>query len=220
MKISAVLYAIVIIAFFMPFFMVSCEKTELLNINGIQLVTGGESKLQMDNVFEGMGKDPNSEQKPQKIQAQPMAIAAFVIAIIALLTSLLLRNKFYFIPVLLSIAGVLCLHLLKNGMMGVVSKADTGMGFDIAQILKVYTRYGFWVADIAFLGAAVTALLAGIKKKPLQIQEPYFADAEFSDPMAILPEDYLPEPEYDDNVSGAEDDMPEDTKNPDTKEEI
>lgn len=220
MKISAVLYAVVIIAFFMPFFMVSCEKTELLTINGSQLVIGGESKLQMDNIFAGMGGDPKSEQKPQKISPHPMAILAIAIAVIALFASLFLPRKLYFIPILLSIGGVLCLHLLKNGMPALLTKADSGMGsaFDLTKILRISPLYGFWLADFAFLAAAVTSLFVGMKRQPEPMLAHEYSENAFSDPMAIQPEDYMPEPEYNDTVDS--DDEPTEPVKNETKEDI
>ncbi|PKN73151.1 MAG: hypothetical protein CVU50_03875 [Candidatus Cloacimonetes bacterium HGW-Cloacimonetes-3] len=219
MKISAVLYAVVIIAFFMPFFMVSCEQTELLTINGVQLVMGGESKLQMDNIFAGMGSEPKSEQKPQKISPHPMAILAIAIAVIALFASLFLPRKLYFIPLLLSIGGILSLHLLKNGMPALLNKADSGMGsaFDLTKILNIKTLYGFWLADVAFLAAAVTSLFAGMVKKPMPILSTVMDGNEFSDPMAIGQEDYIAEPEYISSDSDEESEEPIETE---TKDDV
>lgn len=199
MKISALLYAIVIISFFMPFFMVSCEKTELMTINGIQLVTGGESKLKMDNPFSGINGDPDKEQEPQKIKAHPYAIVAIAIAILAVLASLVLPKKLYFVPVILSIGGVVFLYLLKSGMVGLISKADSGMGsaFDLTKILKVHSLYGFWVAMAGFLGGAILTLILGLRNnEEIVVNTLLPIDTGFGDPMTILPEDYLTETEF------------------------
>lgn len=203
MKISAILYAIVILAFFMPFFMVSCEKTELLRINGIQLVTGGESELKMDNVFAGLGSENKEDSKSQKINRHPMAIIVLAIAIITIVLCLVLPNKLYFIPVLLSIAGIICLHLLKNSMLGLVAKADNSMGdaFDLTKVLRVTPLYGFWVADFAFIVAAVFSLLTGRRKMQEERAFAYQQNDMFSDPMAVSPEDYMPPTEYTENDS-------------------
>ncbi|MDD2228520.1 MAG: hypothetical protein PHY48_03805 [Candidatus Cloacimonetes bacterium] len=208
MKISALMYAIVIISFFMPFFMVSCEKTELMTIKGIQLVTGGKSELKVDNLFAGMGDNSEKEQKPQKISAHPLAIIAIAVAVLALLSSFLLPRKMYFVPVIFSIMGVVFLYLLKGGMAAMLAKADTGMGsaLDLSKMLRVSPLYGFWVANAAFLGGALISLFLGIKKKEEPLAIPLSADAEFIDPMAVLPEDYLPETEFTDTeVDDSED---------------
>jgi len=206
MKISALFYAVVILAFFMPFFMVSCEKTELLRINGIQLVTGGESELKMDNVFSGLGGSNEEDSKSQKINRHPMAIIALVIAVIALILCLILPNKLYFVPTLLSIAGIICLHLLKNSMLGLVAKADVGM--DLTKFLRVSPLYGFWVADFAFIVGAVLALLTGRRKLQEDRAIAYAQNNDFADPMAFSAEDYTPDPEYTDSEADV-DDIPE-----------
>ncbi len=195
MKISALLYAVVIIAFFMPFFMVSCEKTELMTINGIQLVVGGESQLKIDNLFSM--KDSTEKPKPQKIKANPLAMAAIAFALIALIVALVLPRKLYFIPIVLSVGGVVCLHLLKSGMVAALAKSDTGLGsaLDLTKILRVTPKYGFWLADIAFLGAAVSSLLAGLKLNRESQAEPFLTSEEIE-----LNQDENPIPVFDDTT--------------------
>lgn len=217
MKISAMFYAVVILAFFMPFFMVSCEKTELLRVNGIQLVIGGESELKMDNVFSGLGGNNDEESKSQKINRHPMAIMALVIAVLALILALVLPNKLYFVPILLSIGGIVCLHLLKGSMLSLVSKADVGM--DLTTFLRVSPLYGFWVADFAFIAGAVLALLAGRRKLLEEKSFAYAQSSDFADPMAVSAEDYMPTPEYIVSEVGPDEDEPEPIETEEDKEQ-
>ena len=222
MKISAILYACVIIAFFMPFFMVSCEKTELMTIDGIQLVIGGESQLKIDNLFSM--KDSTEKPKPQKIKAHPLAMAAIALAAIALIVALLIPRKLYYIPIVLSVGGILCLHLLKNGMVAALAKSDTGLGsaLDLTKILRVTPQYGFWMADVAFLGGAVSSLLTGLKlSKESQAELFLTSDVlELSPDEAIAPifeeEDVLLH-DYTSSVQQSDDDIKD--PEPDTPEE-
>ncbi len=164
MKISAVLYAIVILAFFMPFFVVSCEKTELVSIKGIQLVTGGEAKIEIAEMLSAMGNKSKDDNQKQKIKAQPMAIAVFALAILTFIIVLVLPRKLYFLPVLLSLAGVLLLQILRGSMLNVLTQTDTGMnlGVDMSKMLSLQAKSGFWLANIALILGGVVCLISGL----------------------------------------------------------
>ncbi|MDD4310214.1 MAG: hypothetical protein PHO32_07520 [Candidatus Cloacimonetes bacterium] len=220
MKISAILYAIVIIAFFMPFFMVSCEKQELMTISGIQLVTGGEAPLNMKELMGATNAEDGQEEKKQKIEAQPTAIAAFVLAIIGIIVALMLPRKMYYIPVLISIVGIVCLHILKQGMLGALAKADTGMdpAFDMSKILTIHVKAGFWLADIAFLLGAIASLVLGIKREPEAVFTPFQSLEPTLNPDQDTTYDYNPQDDAEEMERATWDPMKRDSEennNPD-----
>ncbi|GAB1366127.1 hypothetical protein MASR1M36_09980 [Candidatus Cloacimonadaceae bacterium] len=174
MKVSSVFYLCAILAFFLPFFVVSCQQTELISVKGIQLVTGGEAKLAMGDMLSTLAEkaseaDPANSpvQKPedQKIDPQPLAIAAFALAIIGLILVLVLPQNLYIIPALLSLAGIICLQVLSSGMMSNLSLKDTGLdpSMDISKFIAIKAKSGFWVANIAFFLGAVVAVFTGLK---------------------------------------------------------
>ncbi len=164
MKISAVLYLIVILAFLMPFFVVSCQKTELITIKGITLVTGGEAKLSMNDMISGLNLDQGKKPDDQKIKAQPLAMASLAIAVIALILVLVLPRKLYVIPVLLSLAGIACLQILKAGMFDAMSFNDTGLDptIDIKKVLSIKAKFGFWLANLSYLLGGIVAVVGSL----------------------------------------------------------
>lgn len=180
MKVSSVFYLCVIAAFFLPFFVVSCQQTELISVKGIQLVTGGEAKLAMGDMLSTLAEkasetDPTISpvQKPddQKIDPQPMAIVAFALAIIGLILVLVLPPKLYLVPALISLAGIICLQVLSSGMMGNLSLKNTGLdpSMDISKFISIKAKSGFWIANIAFLLGAVVAVVSGMKASSTQV---------------------------------------------------
>jgi len=164
MKVSSVLYLIAALAFFMPFFVVSCQQTELIKIDGIKLVTGGEIKLPLNDVLrESIDKDtPPAEDK--KIKPQPLAIAAFAIAILAIILVLVLPRSLYLIPALFSLAGIICLQLLKSGMLDAMSLDNSGLSpsIDLAKVLSLKAKFGFWLSNISFFLGGVVVVVAGM----------------------------------------------------------
>lgn len=194
MKISAVLYAIVIAAFFMPFFVVSCQKTELMKVSGIQLVTGADVKLSMGDMFSGMGKKADAEEQKQKINAQPMAGAALLIAVIALVLTLVLPRKLFIIPIIFSVAGVVCLQVLKSGMLGALSTADTGLdpSMDLSKILSIQAKLGFWLANVFFVMGGLLCLASRFMGKDESLEIPqtefqHIPDLDSLDELEPLP---------------------------------
>jgi len=190
MKLSAILYAIVIVAFFMPFFVVSCEKTELVTLKGIQLVTGGEAEVEMAEMLSALGNKNKDNNQTQKIKAQPLAIAVFAFAIITFVFVLIFPRKLYYIPALLSLAGVFMLQILRSSMVGVLSKADTGMniGMDISKMLTLHAKSGFWLANAALVLGGVTCLIYGVlglAKEKNSI--PLAANPEIFDHLSSIP---------------------------------
>lgn len=166
MKISALLYLIVILSFLMPFFVVSCQQTELITVKGITLVTGGEAKLAMGDMLEGLNLDQAKKPEDQKIKAQPLAIAALALAVLAIILVLLLPRNLYIIPALISVAGIICLQLLKGGMMDAMAMNSSGLdpSIDLSKVLSIKAKFGFWLANISFFlgaGVAVAGSLLG-----------------------------------------------------------
>jgi len=126
-RISAGLFLSILVCFFLPFILVSCDNGPPLGtIHGIQLVTG----------FTAGGE----YQHPV-----PVAVIAFLAAIIGLVGSLVLTKGRALVAAMVSAIGGLCVFLLKIG-------AD----YEAARsVLSVQYKEGFWLTLLLFIGAAI-----------------------------------------------------------------
>jgi len=185
MKLSVIGYAIVLIAFLLPFFVVSCQQTELFTMSGLKLVTGGEADYSLgDQLSDSTKIAPNMPDK-KSIPSQPLAIAIVAIAFLGIILALVLPRNAFYVPVILSVAGIVCLFLLKGGILKAVASTDMGNkeGIDVSKVFLVKTKIGFWLANLGFLAAAVMAFIdklnspASLYQTQLQSNFRHVADA-------------------------------------------
>jgi len=164
MKLSAIFYGIVILAFFMPFFVVSCDQTEIASLSGVKLVTGGEVKLEVANLLKShLGEDKKYENSPIGIQLY--ALVAFILAIAALIMVLVLPQKMYPLPAYISILGVISLQFLNIEIPQLISSYSNFLGANLQweSILTTKVQPGLWLANIAFILGGIYTLVTGIK---------------------------------------------------------
>ena len=166
MKISAIFYAIVILAFLMPFFVVSCDKTEIASLSGVKLVTGGEVKISMPEILQDMQQEDTKLDNPS-MNAQPFAIITLILAVVALILVLALPVKMYLIPAIVSILGIISLQLLNANIMSVLSPSKTGLdpSIDLSSMMSIKAQSGFWLANIAFILGGVFTIILGMKNQ-------------------------------------------------------
>ncbi|HNX02932.1 MAG TPA: hypothetical protein PLE33_08285 [Candidatus Cloacimonas sp.] len=164
MKLSAIFYAIVILAFFMPFFLISCDKSEVASLSGVKLVTGGEVKLDLANIFNGSSGEGKYENPAIGIQL--FAIVAFILAIAALIMALVLPLKMYPLPAYISILGVISLQLLNIEIPQMISSFSNFLDANLkwGSTISLKVQPGFWIANIGFILGGISTLLTGIKK--------------------------------------------------------
>lgn len=175
MKISGIFFAIVIIAFLLPFMVVKCGDTKLATFTGFKLVTGGEVKAPaMDNMMKGLGdafnmdnttqeaQEDEQEAKGEKVKPNAFAIIALLMAVIGLITALIMSQEKYIIPLVVAIVGFIAMLLIKSGVSGDMSAAGSK---EVADMIKIKMQFGYFLALLAFIGAAVFAYLAGKNKK-------------------------------------------------------
>lgn len=197
MKISGVFFAIVILAFLLPFVVVKCGDTKLMTINGVKLVTGGTLEKETDAMVKklsgglgGMLSTDNmdmSELKDNPMKPSIFAILAILMAVVGLITAFVLPADKKIIPAL---AGLLGLVFLVVIMVGAKSEFPKNMGggemAQIADMIKVTMGLGFWLALIGFLVAAVTAFLS--REKSYAAMPAYQAPAYPPNPMPVEPQ--------------------------------
>jgi hypothetical protein len=147
-KISASMFALILICFFLPFVSISCQGKDIMNMSGLQMATGFE----MQSPAAGLGTYPGmsslSKTPAQKIPSTLSAGLAFCCAAVGLATTLLLKNRQqrYLIPAISGGLGFLLLLWLKAGTDDSVLKQGSGM-------IQVNYGPGFWLAFLLFLGA-------------------------------------------------------------------
>lgn len=101
-RVTSPLFALLIICFFMPFVAISCDHKKVVEITGIQLVTGTEVK-------NGGFLWEEAEQVPP----QGLAIIPFGLALVGLLTGMLKGEAFNWLRFGSGLGGAISLFFLK-----------------------------------------------------------------------------------------------------------
>ena len=144
-KISLGLAVLVLVMFLLPWVAVTCAGQEIVNVSGLELVTGSEYEA----------ADMTEQTDPE------------VLAILALFVSVLLAVAFFLrgkrgpaIRGILASLGVIFLIALKFKLDGDIEKEGQGM---------VQTSYlpGFWIALVSFVASAIMNFLniTGLRKQ-------------------------------------------------------
>ena len=147
-----------VLAYFLPFATLSCPGGEE-TFTGIQLVTG--KTIEQTQTF-----GPPTE---ERIEGEPLAAAAFVVAIAGVGLGMLRGQAGKLLAVLAGGASVVLLLVLQSKMTERVQTEGMGM-------MQVGWNAGFWFAILAGAGAVVAALISDTKADPV-ISEPSVADA-------------------------------------------
>lgn len=137
-KISAALFGVALISFFLPFVDVSCQGQKMATFTGIQLVTG--TTIEQPSMF-------GERHQNQKVDPEPLAILAFASAIVGLGLSFLRGRKLAIVPAIAGVAGLVLLLLLK-------SKIDNEAMREGGGVLRAEYEVGFWLTFLLFIAAA------------------------------------------------------------------
>lgn len=146
--ISPAIYGIALICFFLPFIDVSCSGQKIGSFTGIQLVTG--ITIEQSVMWE--------EGRAQKVDREPLAIAAFISAFMGLGLSFIKSRKSSIAPAVMGAAGVILLLLLKSKIDSEVLRQGEGM-------IQVEYGIGFWLTFLSFLSAAVLNVVLAMQSK-------------------------------------------------------
>lgn len=112
------LNALVILCFFFSFFLVKCNESTLVSIEGIDLVVGSDMKAEseLSELFNQSSMNPEEQQVPQDeeqpIAPHPLAILALAMAVIAIAMVFLPVKQHATIQIFLSIIGFFSLLML------------------------------------------------------------------------------------------------------------
>lgn len=183
MKVSGIFFAIVIIAFLMPFMVVKCGDNKIATVSGFKLVTGGkvdspqlDSMQEMTNKMSGMSAETPEEEAPKddsKIPFKPnvYAIIALVAAIAGLVSALVLKKGAFIAPLVLAIVGLLSLVLVKGPIKNATG-ANAASGMNLEGMITVKAQFGYFLAFIGYLLAGISAVLLG-RKEPVISREQF-----------------------------------------------
>lgn len=167
MKISGIGFAIVLLAFLMPFMAVKCANTKLVSLSGLKLATGGKVTLSgMEDLMEAGDFDveEDEETNEEKLKVNFFALLALLAGIGGLVTALVMGKDKYLIPLVIAGVGIIAMLLIKTGLKGQMDLEDAG---EYAGVIKIELQFGFILAFLGFIFAGVMAYLAGTKKGSL-----------------------------------------------------
>lgn len=149
-KFSPAFYGIIILLFFLPFVNLSCSGQTIMSVTGFQLITGTE--VNATGMFGGemnSSDEPNMDKK-KEIEFQPLALFAFVAAIIGLIISFFKMRITALSNIVVSIAGVVFLILLKVNLDGNADLNVSGQN-----VITLDYQFAYWLSIILFIAGAV-----------------------------------------------------------------
>jgi hypothetical protein len=151
-KISPVLFAFIILCFFLPFINISCSGQKVLSLSGIQLVTG--TSLEEEEPFSG-------KKSSEKIDSEPLAIVVFVAAIAGLAFSFIKSEKSALLPAITGGIGGGTLLFLK-------AKIDQEVLREGQGIIQVEYAIGFWLILFSLFAAVALNVFIFFNKKNMK----------------------------------------------------
>ena len=149
-KFSPAIYVVVVILFFMPFVNLSCGGQTIMSISGFQLITGTE--VDAKGMFGGEmnSMDEMSTDEKKEIESQPLALFAFLAALIGLIISFFKMRIPALVNIVVSIAGVVFLLLLKVSLDG-----DADLNVSGQNVITLDYQFAYWLSIILFIVGAV-----------------------------------------------------------------
>jgi len=149
-KFSPAFYGAIVILFFLPFVNLSCGGQTIMSVTGFQLITGTE--INPTGMFGGEMNSSDELKTDQKkeIESQPLALFAFVAAIIGLIISFFKMRIPALINIVVSISGVVFLLLLKVSLDG-----NPDLNVSGQNVITLDYQFAYWLSIILFIIGAV-----------------------------------------------------------------
>ena len=149
-KFSPAIYVVIVILFFMPFVNLSCGGQTIMSISGFQLITGTE--VDAKGMFGGEmnSTDEMGTDEKKEIESQPLALFAFLAALIGLIISFFKMRIPALVNIVVSIAGVIFLLLLKVSL-----DADADLNVSGQNVITLDYQFAYWLSIILFIVGAV-----------------------------------------------------------------
>ena len=165
--------ALVIAAFFLPFFGVSCDGVDVVTVSGADMVGGcrpggliADAEDQADEMEGGSRRSRGggmSDMKVDKVEREPLAIVAIALIVLGFVAAFVKSKQGLMASFGLSIAtiGVLVGLYLKVGgdLKDAIAKEKLGgeMGESMKRDVKISAggRYGLWLSGLLLLSIAI-----------------------------------------------------------------
>lgn len=143
--VSPTIFLLAALCFFLPFVSFTCQGQRIATISGMELITGTKiEKFEMQKIDTGQ---TNSDlDKQREVSSEPLAIAAFIFALMGIVVSLIPRYS-KIISLIAGALGVLMLLFLRSSIGGEV----TG-DFDF-KIIEVSYEWGYYLSLILLIAA-------------------------------------------------------------------
>jgi hypothetical protein len=151
-KLSPAIFVLALICFFLPFVTFSCQGQKVLSLSGIQLVTGTSVPQPQ------MIGPPTS----QKINAEPLAVLAFLCGILGLGLSFLKGRTGAIVPAGTGGLAAVLLLVLKSKIEGDALSKGSG-------VIQVSYDAGFYVVLALFLAALALNIFVLLQGKSLAL---------------------------------------------------
>jgi len=157
-KIALGIFLLAIIFFLMPWVSVSCAGQDIIQVSGLDMVTGSYDVP----AGEELGDMPS--------ESEPFAIWALVAAAVGLIVSLFAWKIGYILRILSGLAGIGLLIALKTK---ISNDFTSQMSDEMMGIVQVKYLIGYWLTLVAFAAAAiVSAIKNEYAIKIVKTQEP------------------------------------------------
>lgn len=147
-KFSPALFGLIIFCFFLPFVNLSCSGQTIMSLTGFQLMTGAE--VEAGDMFGGFDMSEQEKTESENVDPQPMAILAFIMALVGLGLSFIGKKASAITTAVISVLGFLFLILLKVNMDGDVDLSGQ-------YIITLDYQFGYWFSMILFIAGAFIA---------------------------------------------------------------
>ncbi len=143
--VSPSLFLLAALCFFLPFVSFTCQGQRIATITGMELITGTKiEKFEMEKLDTGQ-TNPDLD-KERDVNSEPLAVAAFIFALVGIVVSLIPRYS-RMLSLIAGALGALMLLFLRSSIGGEV----TG-DFDF-KIIEVSYRWGYYFSLLLFIAA-------------------------------------------------------------------
>lgn len=153
-KAVPVAFTLVIVFFFFSFCSFKCNGTEVASISGINLVTGTQPEIKMNNPFSDLTSSDSGMSTGEKVKPNFWAILAFISAIGGAILFYRTHKKENLWGTAIGITGFLSMIILRSVIKSKVGTQTQGM----VQIDTSF-QFAYWASLLAFLIAAVICYL-------------------------------------------------------------
>jgi hypothetical protein len=147
-QISASMFALILLCFFLPFITISCQGQDVMSMSGVQMATGVEYTKPYDSMGGAFGSI-SAAPKTQKIAGSLPVGIAFTAAAAGLASIFLLKGRMqkHLVPGIASGIGAILLLSIKSGTDDTILKQGGGM-------IQVSYGLGFYLALLLFVANA------------------------------------------------------------------